>query len=143
MFSSVLTVCQGNICRSPLAAFMLADSLPAMTVGSAGLTPLEGHDMAPDMRALAEEKGHQWPEHEACKLTLELCQQFDLILVMEQRHRDEIRMCYPQVSGKVFLLSHWNGGKDIADPWKKSHDVYVHAYEAIEQAVSAWLPKLQ
>lgn len=142
MFASILTVCDGNICRSPTAAALLQQHLPDRLIGSAGLVALVDHGMAPLAREVALEHGVDAGQHSARRLDSALCRDHDLILVMEQRQRDEVMRRYPTVSGKVFLLSHWNGGRDIPDPWQRDREVYQAVFKLLHQACAAWLPKL-
>ena len=53
MFERILVVCDGNICRSPTVAAMLAAARPDKRISSAGLVGLEGHDMEPTARDVA------------------------------------------------------------------------------------------
>ena len=54
MFERILVLCTGNICRSPVAAAMLAARLPDKRIESAGLGAMEGQGVEPKARALAE-----------------------------------------------------------------------------------------
>ena len=44
MFDSILVVCTGNICRSPIAERFLRHALPGMKIDSAGTGALIGHE---------------------------------------------------------------------------------------------------
>lgn len=101
-------------------AAMLHELKPGKTVSSAGLVGLVGHDMEPTARAVAEENGLECGPHTARKLDSELCRDSDLILVMESRQKERLSRAFPEASGKTFLLSHWNGGHDIPDPYKEA-----------------------
>ena len=140
MFERILTVCDGNICRSPTAAFLLA-ARSGKQVDSAGLVGLTGHDMDAVAREVASAHGVDCPVHVARKLSDEMCRTADLILVMELRQKDRVMALAPAASGKVMLLGHWLG-EEIPDPYKKHRDVYEHAYALIDRAVDSWLPKL-
>lgn len=142
MIERILIVCDGNICRSPTVAAMLRALKPAKRVESAGLIGLEGHDMDATARAVAEEQGLSCGEHQGRRLTVGLCREADLILVMETRQRDRIIEQYPQASGKTFLLTHWNGGNDIPDPFRRDKDVFERIYPMMRQAVDAWAAKI-
>lgn len=115
---------------------------PEKQVASAGLVGLTGKDMAPIAREVAREHGVECPVHIAQKLTDELCREYDLILVMEKRQRDDVMRLYPSVSGKVFLLTHWSGAKDIPDPWRRDKDVYQYAFELMRDGAQAWSEKI-
>lgn len=140
MFEHILVVCDGNICRSPSAAFLLAQQ-SGKQVESAGIVGLEGHDMDATARAVAQAHGLDCPLHVARKLTRELCRAADLILVMESRQKDRVMQLVPEASGKIMLLGHWLG-EEIPDPYKKHREVYEHVYELIEKAVASWQAKL-
>lgn len=142
MFASILLVCDGNICRSPTAEVLMRQGCPNKTVASAGLVGLVGRDMAPIAREVALEQGVDCPVHVAQKLTDELCRAYDLILVMEKRQRDDVMRLYPSVSGKVFLLTHWSGGKDIPDPWRRDKEVYQYALELMREGAKSWCKKI-
>ena len=142
MFERVLIVCDGNICRSPTVAAMLRELKPGKTVSSAGLVGLVGHQMEPTARAVAEENGLECGPHTARKLDSELCRDSDLILVMESRQKERRSRAFPEASGKTFLLSHWNGGHDIPDPYKRGRDAFERIYPMMREATNAWAAKL-
>ncbi|WP_394278724.1 low molecular weight phosphatase family protein [Microbacterium sp.] len=91
----ILTVCTGNICRSPLAAQVLAHRLSdlGVEVTSAGTRaraddrmPVEAAELALAAGVLAE-SSHA---HRARYLTEALLQGPDLVLAMDRDHRREI-----------------------------------------------------
>ncbi|HAM77078.1 MAG TPA: protein tyrosine phosphatase [Alcanivorax sp.] len=143
MFERILVVCDGNICRSPTVAAMLAAARPDKRISSAGLVGLEGHDMESTAREVAAAHGLECGPHQARKLDRALCQDADLILVMEGRQRDRIIQRFPEVSGKTFLLSHWNGGQDIPDPYRRGREVFERIYPLMRQATDAWMKKFE
>lgn len=142
MFKRILVVCVGNICRSPTAEFMLKQKLPHKHIGSAGLHALEGRDMDPQARAVAEAHGVPCGEHSARQFSAELARDYDLILVMEKRHRDEIASRFPECLAKTMLLTHWLRGKDVPDPYKKSDEVFEQIYKMLEAGTQSWADKL-
>ena len=142
MFDRVLVVCDGNICRSPTVEAMLKREKPNMTVSSAGLVGLEGHDMEPTARDVAQQHGLHCGPHTARKLTSEMCRDNDLILVMESRQKDRLSQRYPEASGKAFLLTNWNGKHDIPDPYKRGRDAFERIFPMMEEATQAWAEKL-
>lgn len=142
MFNRILVVCDGNICRSPTVAAMLRELKPEKVVSSAGLVGLVGQDMETTARAVAEENGLDCGTHVARKLDSELCRDSDLILVMESRQKERLGRAFPEASGKTFLLSHWNGGHDIPDPYKRGRDAFERIYPPMREATKAWAEKL-
>ena len=79
----ILTLCTGNICRSPLAEALLARELPDHIIWSAGLGALVGNRADPLSVAVAAAHGLNIEAHRAQQVTRWMCQQADLILVME------------------------------------------------------------
>lgn len=146
MFERILVVCVGNICRSPTAEFLLKAALPSKQISSAGLAALVNHDMDAQARTVAERHGVYCPKHQARQLTRELCHDADLILVMEQRHRDGVTQLCPEARGKVFLLGQSKTASeqsvDIADPYRKSDAVFETTYEQLHRACQAWMQRL-
>ncbi len=89
----LLTVCTGNICRSPYAAALLADGLGwarpgAFEVSSAGTHALVGRPMDPGSRRMLEEKGVEHDDATARTVSARLLGEQDLVLVMSDRHRE-------------------------------------------------------
>lgn len=146
VFEHILVVCVGNICRSPTVEFLLKSALPNKHISSAGLAALVGHDMDAQARKVAECQGLLCPRHRARQLTRELCHEADLILVMEQHHRDVVSQLCPEARGKVFLLGQGSAAAnmpvDIADPYQKSDAFFDATYTQLQFACQAWVKRL-
>lgn len=138
MIRSVLVVCVGNICRSPLGERLLRDLRPDLKIGSAGLAAVIGSPADKDAMSAAAEIGVSLEGHVARQLTDAIGQEHDLILVMEAAHRNEISRRFPQLSGRTMLLSHWLGGRDIADPFRRSVDVHRQTRDSIVESTKSW-----
>ena len=138
----ILTLCVGNICRSPLAQALLARELPEHHVRSAGLSAMVGYPADPEVIRVAKEQGLELQAHRAQQVTSVMCQQAELILVMEQEHKTQLEQLYPQVRGKVFRLGLY-GQFDIADPYRQSREAFDTAYQGISQGIADWLPRIK
>jgi protein-tyrosine phosphatase len=138
----ILTLCIGNICRSPLAQALLARELPHHTVWSAGLGALVGQAADPMSIQVAQAHGLDITEHRAQQVTSWLCQQTELILVMEQSHKTQLEQQFSVVRGKVFTLGQF-GKFDIADPYQQPLDAFETAYAAIAKGVADWAPRIR
>ena len=104
---SILFVCTGNICRSPLAELLLRRSIntPEITAYSAGTQALVGHQMPEIQQGIATELGAEDPEaHRAQQLTLQHVEDADLILAMEREHRSEAVRLSPRALRRTFTL---------------------------------------
>ncbi len=142
MFNNILVVCVGNICRSPTAEFLLKQALPHKAVHSAGLGALNGHDMDATAREVAERHGVCCHAHQARQLTRDLCRQADVILVMENKHKEGVSQLVPEARGKTFLLGQWSQGQEVPDPYKKSTEAFEHVYKLIAHHCGQWADKL-
>ncbi len=152
VIKSVLVVCIGNICRSPVGervlqaglsqAGALQDGMPEITVTSAGLGALVDHAADPVAQQVAAAHGLSLDGHAARQFTAEMAAAQDLILVMEPRHRQEIGRIAPQLLGKTMLFDHWTGAKGIADPYRLSREFHELTFVAIEAAGQAWAARL-
>lgn len=145
MFNNILIVCVGNICRSPMAEFLLRQKLGAIgvniSVSSAGLGALVGQSADEKAIELMTEHGHDISMHIARQLSEELVKQNELILVMEYWQQKEIESLFPYARGRVHLLGKWSN-VEVEDPYKKSKEVFVMAFEEIDQLCQQWCEKL-
>lgn len=141
--SSVLVVCVGNICRSPLGEHLLAQALPDLQVSSAGIAAVVGADMDPVARRVAMARGHQVPHHEARQLTQGICQAADLILVMESGHLAAVTQQFPFTRGRVFLLAGNSRDNQIPDPYRQSEALHAAAQAQIEAGCDHWVKRLR
>jgi protein-tyrosine phosphatase len=145
----VLVVCEGNLCRSPLAAAMLTVRLPQAEIGSAGLAPPNGRPADPLARDMAHARGLNLDAHAARPVTVDLCARADLILVMDRAQQRMLEARHPFLRGRVFRLGEHAraadglpAGFDIPDPYRGTRDDFVRCAALIDLAVVNWLPRL-
>ncbi|HHM2212004.1 TPA: protein tyrosine phosphatase, partial [Klebsiella pneumoniae] len=124
MFNSILVLCTGNICRSPIAERILRDFFPEKEIDSAGLGALVGKPADASAINVAEKNGISLQGHKGRQFTAEMGRRYQLILVMERMHLEQVSNIAPELRGKTMLLGHWNGNKDIPDPYKKSDEAF-------------------
>ncbi|MBD7851404.1 protein tyrosine phosphatase [Klebsiella pneumoniae] len=113
MFNSILVLCTGNICRSPIAERILRDFFPEKEIDSAGLGALVGKPADASAINVAEKNGISLQGHKGRQFTAEMGRRYQLILVMERMHLEQVSNIAPELRGKTMLLGHWNGNKDI------------------------------
>ncbi|MGC8788123.1 MAG: low molecular weight protein arginine phosphatase [Anaerolineae bacterium] len=121
---TILFVCTGNVCRSPMAAGFLYDKLVRekkdshVRVRSAGIWALENQPASAYALQVMAEHGLDISAHRGRNLTQADVDEADLILVMTKRHADIITREFPSSEGKVYLLSEMAGEPyDIEDPY--------------------------
>lgn len=141
MFKRVLTVCVGNICRSPTAEYLLQQHLISrgIEVTSAGLGAMSDYPMDAAALGLLAEHGIDGAAHCARQLTPDMLREADLVLGMEKNHVATMMRLAPEASGKIFLLDRWVRGRDIPDPYRQQRDAFKHVYGMIEQGIDSWL----
>lgn len=140
--SSVLVVCMGNICRSPMGEYLLKAALPStISVSSAGLGALISHPADDVAIALMQEHGVDIAPHRARQLSAALVAEHELILVMTQRQKEQLEAEYPSARGRVFRYGHWLQA-DVADPYQQDRAAFEAAYDLISQATPLWVAKL-
>ncbi|WP_423395831.1 low molecular weight protein-tyrosine-phosphatase [Burkholderia sp. LMG 21824] len=144
---SLLVVCEGNLCRSPIAAALLAARLPHATVRSAGLAARVGHPADPLARDVARELGLDLDAHVAGPVTVDLCRQADLILVMDRAQQRDLESRHLFARGRVFRLGEHalapggtRAGFDVPDPYRGTRDTFVRCASLIAAAVEGWRP---
>ncbi|EWH02436.1 low molecular weight protein-tyrosine-phosphatase [Halomonas sp. BC04] len=145
MFQRILIVCTGNICRSPVAAAMLQQRLPHLTVTSAGLGALAGQSVDAQARRLAEANRLDVSSHQARQLDTDLLAEADLVLVMTDGQRQAVAKRWPEVRGKILLMGKWladQEGSDIPDPYRKSPEVFAHVHRMLNEATRLWAQRL-
>ena len=152
----VLTVCTGNICRSPIAEVVLRDRFAAAGLGnavevaSAGISgEEEGNDVDPRAVRVLRGAGYEVPHRGAHRVSPAEIAEQDLLLPMTARHARHLRTAAPddasaervrmyrsfdpaapRITGPHALAD--EAELDIADPWYGGMDEFVAVLEEIE-----------
>ena len=121
----ILFLCHGNICRSPMAEFVMKYLLAEagrddVVVESAALHTDEiGNDVHPGTRAKLRAMGVPFAPRAAWLLTAAKAREYDLLIGMDAYNMADLRrLVWPEDLGKVRkLLSFTGSGRDVADPW--------------------------
>ena len=122
----ILFVCHGNICRSPMAEFVMKDLVKKaglvsqFHIASAATSREElGNPVYPPARRKLAEHGISCDGHAARQLTSRDYDAFDLLIGMDSANlRNMQRICGGDRAGKMSLLmEHTERPGDVADPW--------------------------
>ncbi len=122
----ILFVCHGNICRSPMAEFVMRDivnrnNLSHLFEISSKATSREeiGNPVYPPARRKLAEHGISCDGKIACQMRKEDYQYYDYIIAMDQYNiKNIIRLIGEDVDKKISLLMDYtNRPGDVADPW--------------------------
>lgn len=122
----ILFVCHGNICRSPMAEFVMKDLVKKaglesqFHIESAATSREEiGNPVYPPAQRKLAEHGISCEGHAARQLTKQDHEDYDLLIGMDQANlRNMYRICGSDFAGKMsLLLDHTDHPGDVADPW--------------------------
>lgn len=104
--TGILTVCTGNICRSPAAEYLLARALgDSVPVSSSGTYAVEGLGVTAPMLRCLDAAGLDGRAHRARQFSADLARSADLVICMTARHRDRAMNEAPFAADRTFLLT--------------------------------------
>ncbi len=122
----VLFVCHGNICRSPMAEYIMKDMVKKaglseqFEIASAATSTEElGNPVYPPARRKLAEHGISCDGHSARQLTNGDYDNYDLLIGMDGANlRNMYRICGDDYANKMHLIMDYtNRPGDVADPW--------------------------
>ena len=132
--TTILFVCSGNTCRSPMAEaiarHMLAEKLgigeadiekKGLSVMSAGSFAMPGAKAAPEAVDAVREYGADLSHHRSRPLSVDLIHQADMIFTMSRNHASAVTALVPAAADKVATL---DPESDIEDPIGGSAALY-------------------
>ncbi len=145
--ASVLFVCLGNICRSPMAEGiarkMARERGLDVRIDSAGTAAYhQGERADPRTRAKLDEHDAGFDGRARQVVTTDF-EEFDLILAMDSSNLENLRnLCPDEHRYKVHKVLEPLGGGDVADPYYGGTEGFETNYRQLVEAVGAWLDEL-
>jgi protein-tyrosine-phosphatase len=145
---SVLFVCTGNLCRSPMAAGILRIQLakrraPPIAASSAGIMASEGREAEPMAVSIARHNGVDLSHHRSSMVTRTMLEAADLVLVMERMQLQYVRGMIPHQKDKVFLLKAFGRRGfegDVDDPMARDVEAYEDCFATLHMEIARILP---
>lgn len=148
--TKVLFICHGNICRSPMAEFILADIIKKrgledkLYVASCATSRDEiGNDTHYGTRNKLNSVGIPMYPRASVQLTKEDYKNYDYLLAMDNLNLRNIKKIIPSdPENKIYPLLHFAGiSRDIADPWYTGN--FDETYDDITLGIDAFLKFLE
>lgn len=145
--NSILFVCTGNTCRSPMAEGILraAAKGTSFKTSSAGLFA-GGEPVSKNAVLVMNEIGIDISGHVSRQLTRDMLEEFDLVLTMSESHKNAIVSAFPEYKDKTFTLPEYAGesGGEIPDPFGGDVETYRKCRDSIGKYVNTGVvPKLR
>ncbi|MDZ7335478.1 MAG: low molecular weight protein arginine phosphatase [candidate division KSB1 bacterium] len=151
---TILFVCSGNSCRSPMAEGLLKKKLypiykSKVRVESAGTLGINGNPATLHAVTAAKEKGVDISNHSSRGITEALVARANIIFAMEEHHKEFLERYFPKYKENVFLLKAFNLGDKkqknlgIQDPIGEGLRTYRRVINQIDQELERILPQLR
>ena len=147
---TLLFVCTGNTCRSPMAEQIFneqARDLSAHAI-SAGLNAKPGSPINPQAADALTQLGYSPKDHSSTLVSAEVVEKADVILTFTKYQKDEVAKRFPAAVEKLFTISEYANteigkSEDVADPYGKSAEVYKETAETIDSLVELIVSSLK
>ena len=146
----ILFVCHGNICRSPMAEYVMKDMVEkrglsdCFFIDSAATSMEEiGNRVHRGTREKLKEEGIFCGDHRARQLTRADYEQFDYLIGMDTWNIDNIQRIVRRDPEKKIcrLLDFGKASRDIADPWYTGN--FAETYDDVKEGCEAFLAYLE
>lgn len=149
----IVTVCTANICRSPMAAALLAHALKAqpeplrsLEVISAGVAAREGEKVSANSVQALKKVGLDIGDHTSRPLTEDLVRGALIVLVMTESHRAMINLSFEPPPRNVHLFREFMPGsaeREIPDPFGGPLKHYEACRDEMVEAIPGLIDHLR
>lgn len=145
----ILIVCTANQCRSPIAAALLQQHLAQQPDGahwvveSAGTWATKARPAHAQMCIAGAEAGLDLSQHRSRNVEDLQLPDYDLILTMEQSHKEALQIEFPAVRATVYQLTEMVGlHYDIADPIGGTSEDFRNTVSELKRLLKFGLPQI-
>ncbi len=145
----ILFVCHGNICRSPMAEFVMKDMVRKADLekkfvidSKAARRDELGNDTHYGTKAKLRQMGIPFAKRRATLLTKEDYAAYDLLVGMDHENlRDMLRLFNGDPDNKIHMLPEFAGEQgEVADPWYTGN--FDETYDDVQKGCKGLLQLL-
>ena len=152
MQHTILFICTGNVCRSPMAEGLfknLVDQNKAdLIVKSAGVGAQNGHQPSENAIRAMQDLDIDISPQRSMMMTAALASEADMIIGMTHGHNDMVNLMFPHTAEKTFLLREFDDSlplheREISDPIGCSYEIYCQCRDQIREGIDSLLKFIQ
>lgn len=142
---TILVVCTGNTCRSPMAEGILRHVAGGrIDVASAGTATFGGQAMAHEADKVLQKHGIRPWQHRSQPVSEELLVGSDEVWTMTAHQRDTLRHRFPRLAPRIRTVAEAAGEQgDVEDPVGQGQAAYDATYEQLETLLKRAVARLQ
>lgn len=137
-------ICHGNICRSPMAEFIMKDKINKLNLqdefiitSKATSSEELGNDIHPETKRILDEHNIPYTRHYATKVKIDDYDNYDYFICMDSNNIRNISYIFDDPKHKVIKLL----TKDIADPWYTGN--FNITYQEINEGIDNLIKDLK
>ena len=135
-------VCLGNICRSPMAEYIMKDKINELNIKNVKVVSRgtsyeeQGNDIYPPAKKELDKHNIKYDKHIATRLEKEDYEKYDYFICMEDSNIRSIKYIFEDKDNKVIKLL----DKNISDPWYTGN--FIDTYNDLDTGIDILIKKI-
>jgi protein-tyrosine-phosphatase len=141
---SILFVCTGNTCRSPMAEGLFRKAVSGrgdFQIASAGVSAYPGDRISTETEKILKARGAEIPQFRSQPVTAELLEQASHVFAMTEGHLRSLMAQFPEYEDKFYLTCEFvdlpgqGVGADVPDPFGMGRKAYEETAKVLDLAI--------